>query len=63
MILFNKKRKQNVDEQDVNKNVDIDKQNFWLLVVGAYKAILPFVFVVILGYFLFTLILTRFILK
>lgn len=63
MFPFNKNSKKNKEEQDVNKNMEIDKQDFWLLVKGAYKAILPFVFVVILVYFLFTLFLTKVILK
>lgn len=58
-MLFNKNKK----KDDINKKVDIDKQDFWLLVKGAYKAILPFVFIIVLIYFLFTLFLTKVILK
>lgn len=59
-----KKNKEKVNEKDdINKKIEIDKQDFWLLVKGAYKAILPFVFIVILVYFLFTLFLTKVILK
>ncbi|WP_044035569.1 hypothetical protein [Candidatus Arthromitus sp. SFB-rat-Yit] len=58
-MLFNKNKK----KDDINKKIDIDKQDFWLLVKGAYKAILPFVFIIVLIYFLFTLFLTKVILK
>lgn len=46
-MLFNKNKK----KDDINKKIDIDKQDFWLLVKGAYKAILPFVFIIVLIYF------------
>lgn len=49
-------------ENDYEK-FDIDKQDFWLLVKSAYKVILPFVFLIIVIYFLFTLFLTEVVLK
>lgn len=54
----NIKKKENDHEK-----FDIDKQDFWLLVKSAYKVILPFVFLIIVIYFLFTLFLTEVVLK
>lgn len=54
----NVKKKENDHEK-----FDIDKQDFWLLVKSAYKVILPFVFLIIVIYFLFTLFLTEVVLK
>lgn len=46
-----------------DEKYDVDKQDFWLLVKAAYKAIVPFVLVIVSIYFLFTLFLTKFVLK
>lgn len=54
----NARKKENDDEK-----FDIDKQDFWLLVKSAYKVILPFAFLIIVIYFLFTLFLTQVVLK
>ena len=54
----NVKKKENDHEK-----FDIDKLDFWLLVKSAYKVILPFVFLIIVIYFLFTLFLTEVVLK
>ena len=54
----------NVRKKDNDhEKFDIDKQDFWLLVKSAYKVILPFVFLIIVIYFLFTLFLTEVVLK
>lgn len=50
-------------KENDHEKFDIDKQDFWLLVKSAYKVILPFVFLIIVIYFLFTLFLTEVILK
>lgn len=52
-------RKKGNDHEKFN----IDKQDFWLLVKSAYKVILPFAFLIIVIYFLFTLFLTEVVLK
>ncbi|OAT89626.1 polysaccharide biosynthesis protein [Candidatus Arthromitus sp. SFB-turkey] len=46
-------------KENDHEKFDIDKQDFWLLVKSAYKVILPFVFLIIVIYFLFTLFLTE----
>lgn len=55
--------KKDVEDKNKNESFDLDKQNFWILVKAAYRAILPFVFLIILVYFLFTLFLTKVVLK
>lgn len=55
--------KKDVEDKNKNETFDLDKQNFWILVKAAYRAILPFVFLIILVYFLFTLFLTKVVLK
>ncbi len=50
-------------KENDHEKFDIDKQDFWLLVKSAYKVILPFVFLIIVIYFLFTLFLTEVVLK
>lgn len=50
-------------KENDHEKFDIDKQDFWLLVKSAYKVILPFVFLIIVIYFLFTLFLTGVVLK
>ena len=62
-MLINRNNKKVDVKDEINKKIEIDKQDFWLLVKSAYKAILPFVFIIILVYFLFTLFLTKVILK
>lgn len=59
---LNKKAKEKEVEKPDSK-VDLDKQDFWMLVKAAYKAILPFVLAVVVVYFLFTLFLTGVVLK
>lgn len=58
-----KKKAKEKDVEKIDGKFDLDKQDFWLLVKAAYKAILPFVFVIIAIYFLFTLFLTGVVLK
>lgn len=59
---LNKKDKE--EEFEKNKiKFDLDRQDFWLLVKSAYKAILPFVLVIVAIYFLFTLFLTGVVMK
>lgn len=53
----------NNGKKDRNEKIDLDKGDFWVLVKAAYRAILPFVLVIVLCYFLFTLFLTKIILK
>lgn len=55
-----------LDKKDLEKQeekFDVNKQDFWILVKAAYKAVLPLVFAVVIIYFLFTLFLTKFVLK
>lgn len=54
------KNRKNSERDNIEK---IDKKEFWLLVKAAYKAILPFVLIIILIYFIFTLVLTKIIIK
>ncbi len=53
----------NNGKKDKNEDIKFDKCDFWVLVKAAYRAILPFVLVIVLCYFLFTLFLTKIILK
>ena len=63
-MFFRKYSKNKCDQHKKNsKEINIDKKEFWLLVKAAYKAILPFVLVIVVVYFLFTLILTKIIIK
>lgn len=55
--------KKDIKDKNKDEKFNIDKQDFWTLVKAAYKVILPFVFLIILIYFLFTLFLTKVILK
>lgn len=55
--------KKDIKDKNKDEKFDIDKQDFWILVKAAYKAILPFVLLIILIYFLFTLFLTKVVLK
>lgn len=55
--------KKDIKDKNKDEKFNIDKQDFWILVKAAYKAILPFVFLIILIYFLFTLFLTKVVLK
>lgn len=50
-------------KKDKNDKIELDKTDFWVLVKAAYRAILPFVLIIVLCYFLFTLFLTKVILK
>lgn len=61
--MFFKKNPEDKKLKEQQEKFDIDKQDFWLLVKSAYKVILPFVILIIFVYFLFTLFLTKIILK
>lgn len=55
--------KRNEKKEQEKPKVKIDKKEYWLLVKAAYKAILPLVLVIIVVYFIFTLVLTKFVIK
>lgn len=61
--MFLKKNPEDKKFKEQYEKFDIDKQDFWLLVKSAYKVILPFAFLIVFIYFLFTLFLTKVILK
>lgn len=57
------KNGKNKQDENLNEKIDLEKNDFWPLVKAAYRVILPFVLVIVLLYFLFTLFLTKVILK
>lgn len=61
--MFLKKNPEDKKVKEQHEKFDMDKQDFWLLVKSAYKVILPFAFLIVFIYFLFTLFLTKVILK
>ena len=61
--MFLKKNPEEKKFKEQQEKFDMDKQDFWLLVKSAYKVILPFAFLIVFIYFLFTLFLTKVILK
>ncbi len=61
--MFLGKNGKNESNENLDEKIDLEKSDFWILVKVAYKTILPFVLVVVLLYFLFTLFFTKVILK
>ncbi len=59
---LNKKPKEKKFEK-LDNEFDLDKQDFWLLVKSAYKAVFPFVVITVGVYFLFVLFLTGVVLR